>query len=83
MVNDLFSKIGVLQGATKYNKGKSLQVKNVVLHIYPKPTDQNYKQFLYDCKTTTKTTNLHIDPKEDVIKAMMYLNDISLDDGSF
>ena len=60
MVNDLFSKIGVLQGGTKYNKGKSLQVKNVVLHIATL-LDQNYKQFLYDCKTITKTTNLHID----------------------
>ena len=75
MVNDLFSRIGVLQGATKYNKGKPLQVKNVVLHI-AKPTDENWKQFLYDCKTITKTTNLHIDPKENVMKAMIYLNDI-------
>ena len=82
LVNDMFNKLGVIQGATKYNKGKQLQVKNVVLHIAT-PTDQNWKQFLYDCDTTTRTTNLHIDPKEDVIKAMMYLNDITLDDGPF
>ena len=82
LVNDMFTKLGVLQGATKYNKGKQLQVKNVVLHIAT-PTDHNWKQFLYDCDTVTKTTNLHIDPKEDVIKAMMYLNDITLDDGPF
>ena len=82
MVNDTFQKLGVLQAATKYNKGKQLQVKNVVLHI-AKPTDQNWKQFLYDCKTVTRTTNLHIDPKEDVIKAMIYLNDITENDGPF
>ena len=82
LVNDMFTKLGVIQGATKYNKGKQLQVKNVVLHIAT-PTDQNWKQFLYDCSLTTRTTNLHIDPKEDVIKAMMYLNDITLDDGPF
>ena len=82
LVNDMFSEKGVLQGASKYNKGNQLQVKNVVLHI-AKPTDQNYKQFLYDCDTLTKTTNLHIDPKEDVIKAMLYLNDITADDGPF
>jgi len=82
MVNDMFKDLGVLQGASKYNKGKPLQVKNVVLHI-AKPTDENWKQFLYDCKTVTKTTNLHIDPKEDVIKAMMYLNDITAEDGPF
>ena len=82
LVNDMFREKGVLQGASKYNKGIQLQVKNVVLHI-AKPTDQNYKQFLYDCDTLTKTTNLHIDPKEDVIKAMLYLNDITADDGPF
>ena len=82
MVNELYQSAGILQGATKYNKGKPLQVKNVVLHIAT-PTDQNWKQFLYDCNTVTKTTNLHIDPKEDVIKSMMYLNDITLDDGPF
>ena len=30
----MFTKLGVIQGATKYNKDdKQLQVKNVVLHI--------------------------------------------------
>src|SRR6056300_374604 len=72
----MFNSMGILQAATKYNKFKPLEVKNVVLHI-AKPTDQNYKQFLYDCKTVSKTTNLHIDPKENVMKAMMYLNDIT------
>jgi len=81
-VNDKFNTMGILQAATKYNSFKPLQVKNVVLHI-AKPTDQNYKQFLYDCTTITKTTNLHIDPKENVMKAMMYLNAITEDDGPF
>ena len=82
LVNEMFQSHGILQAATKYNKFNNLQVKNVVLHI-AKPTDENYKQFLYDCKTITKTTNLHIDPKENVIKAMMYLNDITENDGPF
>jgi len=82
LVNDMFQSYGILQGASKYNKGHNLTVRNVVLHI-AKPTDENYKQFLYDCKTVTKTTNLHIDPKENVMKAMMYLNDITIDDGPF
>jgi len=82
IVNEMFKSKGILQAATKYNKFKPLEVKNVVLHI-AKPTDQNYKQFLYDCKTVSKTTNLHIDPKENVMKAMMYLNDITADDGPF
>jgi len=82
VVNDMFESLGILQAATKYNKFKPLKVANVVLHI-AKPTDQNYKQFLYDCKTVSKTTNLHIDPKENVIKSMMYLNEITEDDGPF
>lgn len=82
IVNDMFNNLGILQAATKYNKFKPLQVKNVVLHI-AKPTDQNYKQFLYDCETVSKTTNLHIDPKENVMKAMLYLNDITENDGPF
>jgi len=82
LVNEMFKSLGILQAATKYNKFKPLEVKNVVLHI-AKPTDQNYKQFLYDCKTVSKTTNLHIDPKENVMKAMMYLNNITEDDGPF
>ena len=82
LVNEMFKSLGILQAASKYNKFKPLEVKNVVLHI-AKPTDQNYKQFLYDCKTVSKTTNLHIDPKENVMKAMMYLNNITEDDGPF
>ena len=81
-VNSMFQKLGILQAATKYNKYKGLKVANVVLHI-ARPTDENWKQFLYDCKTVTKTTNLHIDPKENVMKAMLYLNDITEDDGPF
>jgi len=82
IITDLFQRLGVLQGATKYNKNNPLQVKNVVLHIAT-PTDENWKQFLYDCNTITRTTNYHIDPKEDVIKAMLYLNNITEDDGPF
>ena len=81
-VNNMFQKLGILNAASKYNKYNGLKVTNVVLHI-AKPTDENWKQFLYDCKTITKTTNLHIDPKENVMKAMMYLNDITEDDGPF
>ena len=40
-------------------------------------------RFLYDCDTITKTTNTHIDPKEDVMKAMVYLNDVDEDTGPF
>lgn len=82
-VQKLFKKSGIIDAASKYNKGgRILKVANVVLHV-AKPTDQNWKQFLYDCDTITKTTNTHIDPKEDVIKAMVYLNDVDEETGPF
>ena len=82
-VQQIFEDEGIITAASKYNEGdRILKVANVVLHIAT-PTDQNWKQFLYDCDTVTRTTNLHIDPKEDVIKAMIYLNDLTIDDGPF
>ena len=79
----MFSKLGILQGATKYNKGKPLVVSRAVLHISTH-TDQHWKHFLYDCDMLPKTTNLHIDPlKEDLMKAIIYLNDVTLEDGPF
>jgi hypothetical protein len=82
-VHKIFEKSGIINAASKYNKGgRKLRVANVVLHIAT-PTDQNWKQFLYDCKTITKTINTHIDPKEDVMKAMIYLNDVDEDSGPF
>ena len=83
IIQAIFDDLGIISAASKYNEGnRILKVANVVLHIAT-PTDSNWKQFLYDCKTVTRTTNLHIDPKEDVIKSMIYLNDISIDDGPF
>lgn len=82
IINNIFEEIGILQAASKYNKAHELKVKNVLLHI-AKPTDHNWQQFLYDCKTITKTINLHIDPKENVIKSMLYLNEVTPDNGPF
>lgn len=80
-VQQLFEQNGFIEAASAYN-ARQLKVANVVLHI-AKPTDQNYKQFFYDCESVPKTTCMHIDPKEDVIKAMIYLNDVDLDSGPF
>lgn len=81
LVQDLFNTLGIIETASAYNRRK-LSVANVYLHI-AKETDSNWKQFFYDAKTTPKYTNTHIDPKEDVVKAMIYLNDVSTDNGAF
>jgi len=83
IVQQEFKSAGILNATSKYNKGnRLLNVARVVLHI-AKPTDSNWKQFLYDCKTVTQTTHMHIDPKEDVIKSMIYLNDVDKTSGAF
>lgn len=81
-VNEIFSKTGILDATSKYNKNRPLKVSAVYLH-YNTPTDQNWKQFLYDCETVTKTTHLHIDPDEDVMKSMIYLNNVDETSGAF
>lgn len=80
-VHKLFEQLGIIEMASAYNR-RSMTVANVVLHV-AKPTDQNWKQFMQDATTTPKYTNTHIDPKEDVVKAMIYLNDVTTDNGAF
>ena len=80
-VQTLYENNGFIEAASAYNQ-RPMRVANVVLHI-AKPTDQNYKQFLYDCESVPKTTCMHIDPKEDVVKSMIYLEDVDEDTGPF
>lgn len=80
-VHKLFEQLGIIEMASAYNR-RSMTVANVVLHV-AKPTDQNWKQFMQDATTTPKYTNTHIDPKEDVVKAMIYLNDVDTTNGAF
>jgi hypothetical protein len=80
-VQTLFENLGIINTASVYNK-RPMTVQNVFLHV-AKPTDNNWKQFFYDADTTPKFTNTHIDPKEDVIKAMIYLDKVGLSNGAF
>ena len=80
-VHNYFEQLDIIEMASAYNR-RSMTVANVVLHVAT-PTDQNWKQFLQDATTTPKYTNTHIDPKEDVVKAMIYLNDVDTTNGAF
>ena len=80
-VQTMYEQNGFIEAASAYND-RPMRVANVVLHI-AKPTDENYKQFLYDCESVPKTTCMHIDPKEDVVKSMIYLEDVDEDTGPF
>ena len=81
-LNKMFEEKGILQAVTKYNKGKKLKVKRGILHV-ASPSDKYPEQFLYDCTTIPKTINMHIDPKENVMKAMIYLNNVQDENGAF
>jgi len=81
-VNDKFKKAGILKAVSAYSGGLK-EVKNVFLHVST-PTDYHYKQFMSDATTTPKWTNLHIDPKEDAMKAIVYLEDnVGEENGAF
>lgn len=80
-VSKLFKDLNILNVASAYNR-RRMEVANVFLHI-SYPTDNHWKQFFYDARTTPKYTNTHIDPKEDVVKAMIYLSDVSEINGPF
>lgn len=81
MVSDIFKKTGILKASSNYN-GRNLSVTNVVL-LVSKPNDTHYRGFMLDCKEEPETICYHIDPKEDVMKAMIYLNDIDDQAGPF
>ena len=81
IINQLFTDLNILEFSSAYIR-KQLQVANVVLHV-SKETDSHWRQFFYDAKTTPKFTNAHIDPKQNVVKAMIYLNNVTRENGAF
>lgn len=74
---------GILDAASKYlARERKLKVGSAYLHVGT-PTDSHWKQFYQDQTYMSKTTNLHIDPVEDQIKVMLYLNDVDMESGPF
>ena len=75
-LNKQFEELGILDAVKKYLKlvGNPLVTK-ATLHV-SKPTDKHLFQMFQDCKTAPVTTNLHIDPKEGLVKALLYLDSV-------
>ena len=78
-INKILIDKKVIQACEAYYS-KKMSVSHVRLTVC-RPTDNSWKQFLYDCQKTTKYTNLHMDPLEGVIKAMIYLNKVNKNNG--
>ncbi len=79
-VNNAFVDRGIIKACEHYYSKKNMRVSTVRLTV-GRSTDNHWKQFLYDCKKITKYTNLHIDPSEGVVKAMIYLNKVNKGNG--
>lgn len=80
-VQNLFEANGIIEAASQYS-GAPRKVEATFLHV-SMPTDTHWKQFFFDAETTPRWTNTHIDPKENVIKAIVYLDECSSENGAF
>ena len=83
MVDEIFNFHKVYKGASKYNRNKkNLSLDTIALHIAT-PTDTHHYQTLRDLPTVSKTISLHMDPKFNLIKSILYLQDVDEDAGPF
>jgi hypothetical protein len=71
-----------LDGITKYKGGDDFAVRSATLHC-ARPGDKHHYQTFQDLPGDNSLLNLHVDPKPDVMKALIYLNDVGEDNGPF
>jgi len=81
VVDDLLTSRGLMDEVRKY-AGRPLRVVQVTVHV-SRPSDQHIWQTFRDCETRTKLFNLHIDPKPGTMKAIIYLSEVTGEDGPF
>ena len=82
LLNKEFEIAGILNESS-YFLGKKVSVKRATI-IFSKPEDNQYKFFLGDLKNYDKEyINYHIDPKGRLLKAMVYLSNVTSDSGPF
>ena len=83
LIDKLFTVHGIYDAVTKYNRNKlNLKLDTVALHV-ARPNDNHHYQTLSDVPLDTKTVSFHMDPKFNVMKAIVYLNDVTLYNGPF
>ena len=83
LVNKLFKMYGVFDAASKYNRSKTnLKLDTVALHV-ARPSDSHHYQTLSDVPGSPKTLSFHMDPKFNVMKAMLYLGEVTETNGPF
>lgn len=81
MLQPIFEDTGIMNSVSAYfNRRMSIQTIYLMVN---KETDTNWQQFFQDGTTITKYINTHIDPKINVMKAIVYLNPVGLEQGPF
>jgi hypothetical protein len=78
----LSSAYAPFMGPMVAHKGINVRLSMVTLHL-SKPTDLHHDRTLRDMKTTSKLLGLHMDPKFNVMKSLLYLSEVDEDAGPF
>ncbi len=79
-LNKVYEEEGILSAIRAYYNKKNMKVESASLRIL---TDKDVSpfQFLRDCKTAPKHTNLHTDPLEGYMTSIIYLSDVKEGEG--
>ena len=81
-VHKFMDGLGLLQAAADYMGYPTMRVATVTLHV-SRPGDRHHFQQFQDCETTTSLLNLHMDPKPGILKSIIYLNEVTSENGPF
>lgn len=81
LVTKIFNYKNAWAGMNKFNS-KNLNLFSITLHL-SKPGDRHHDHTLMDMETTSSLTSLHMDPKYNIMKAILYLTDVDEDSGPF
>lgn len=74
---------GVYETVSKYNRSRTnFKLDTVALHV-ARPNDTHHYQTLADVPGSPKTISFHMDPKFNVMKAIVYLNKVTESNGPF
>tara|TARA_R100000951_G_scaffold24528_2_gene20676 strand:+ start:1262 stop:2335 length:1074 start_codon:yes stop_codon:yes gene_type:complete len=83
LLNKILKRHSVYDVVSKYNRAKTnLKLDTVALHV-ARPNDTHHYQTLADIPGKPKTISFHMDPKFNVMKAIVYLNNVTESNGPF
>jgi hypothetical protein len=83
LVTAILKQNGALAALRKYNRNKkNIEVTGIAVHV-SRPSDTHHFTTLEDMSTSSKLISCHMDPKYNLMKSIIYLDDVSLHNGPF